>query len=100
MATGKAEAAAAIRAFKGPGHMLRIAGCHALAHMGIAAVGAITALHGFGRGPIRQNRRHAFHVLGKTHVEVPFVIGLKRLHAIGDLVLGQFLEVGDPVRVH
>ena len=100
MATGKAEAAAAIRAFKGPGHMLRIAGCHALAHMGIAAVSAITALHGFGRGHIRQDRRHSLHILGKPHVEVPLIISLKRFHPTGDRVLGQFLEVSNPVRVH
>ena len=100
MTAGKAKAAAAIGPLKGPGHVLGIAGCHALAHMGIAAVGAIAALHGFGRGHIGQDRRHAFHVLSKAHVEVPFVIRLKRFHPTGDRVLGQFLEVSNPVRVH
>ena len=52
MPAGEAEAAAAIGAFEGPGNMLEIAGRHALAHMGIAAVGAIPAPHGFGRGYI------------------------------------------------
>ena len=33
-------------------------------------------------------------------MEIPFVIGLKWFHSTGDRVLGQFLEVSDPVRVH
>ena len=97
---GKTEAAAAIGALKGPGNMLEIAGRHALAHMRVAAVGPIPAPHGFGRGHIRQDRRHAFHVLGKPHVEIPFIIRLKGLYPAGNGVFGEFLEIGHPVRVH
>ena len=44
--------------------------------------------------------RHSLHILGKPHVEVPLIISLKRFHPTGDRVLGQFLEVSNPVRVH
>ena len=49
----------------------------------------------------REDGRHAFHSLDKTHVIVPFIIDLERLHATRDGVLGQLLELRRaPVGLH
>jgi hypothetical protein len=82
-----------------PRHVLRLAAFHRRAHGRITAVRAVGPLHRFGRRHRRQNRRHAFHAVAKSHVEIPFVAKFERLHAARDRVFRQRLEVRLPKRI-
>ena len=53
-----------------------------------------------GRRQVGEDRRHVVRAAQEPHVVVPLVVGGEGLHAAGDLVLGQMLVVGRPVRVH
>ena len=100
MSAGETKPATAIGALKGPSHMLWFTCCHTLAHGWVTTVGAVTALHGLLGGHIRKNGCHPFHIRRKAHVKIPLIICLKRLYSIGNGVLGQILEFGDPMRVN
>ena len=66
MGAGEAEAAAAIGPLVGPGRMLG----HALAgqDVRIGPVGVVALAMGLVGRDRGENRRHAFHVVRKTHV--------------------------------
>ena len=80
--------------------MLRHLVLHFLAHGGIAAVRAVGAAHRALGCDGGEDGRHALHALAEAHVEIPFVIRAKRIHAARDRVRGQRLEARIPVRIH
>ena len=61
---------------------------------------SVLAARRVGRRHRGENRRHSLHPLAKAQVEIPFVPDLERLHAARDGVVGQFLEIGVPMRIH
>ncbi len=99
MAAGEAEAAPAVRSIKGPGNGLRQPIGHRLADVRVAGMRAVRAFHGIFRRVGGENMAQLT-FLRETHVEIPFVEYGVRFQAIADGVLGESLEIGDPMRVH
>ncbi len=101
MAAGEPEAAAAIGAHAGPGDGLRLLFFEHLAlHIGVAVVRAFAAIHGLGRGDGGENGSDPLQARAEAHVEIPFVSRAERVDAVADRVLGQFLEIREPVRIY
>ena len=100
VAAGESKAATAVGALECPRNVLTLARRDAFAHGRIAAVRAVAAFHCVGRGHVGEDGRHAFHVRREAHVKIPFVVGLKRLHAARDWMLGELFEMGGPMRIH
>ena len=98
---GAAEAAAPFGPLVGPGQHLTRALALGGADRGVVRVRAIGPLPCvIGRNG-RQDRRHACHRLAKSHVVIPFVVRLERLHSPRDRVpLGDLSLRQRPVRVH
>ncbi len=99
MAAGEAEAPSAVGAFVSPGHVLDFTAFESGAHVGIAGVVAIASPHRFLRGMGREDGSDALHPGDETHVEIPLVADLEGLHATGDGVGGEGLEIGIPMGV-
>jgi hypothetical protein len=100
MSAGETKAAPAIRALKRPRHMLRFASGHHFAHGRVARVRTIVAV-GRARGRHgAEDRRHPVHSVAEPHVEIPFVIHLKRLHPAGNRMVRQLFEIRHPMRIH
>lgn len=100
VSAGETEAAAAIGVFRYPHDVLGRLVRDQLAHGGIASVGIILAAHRARRRYIRENRGDAFHPGAEAHVEIPFIVRRKRLHAACDGVYGQCFEIPIPVWIH
>ena len=98
VATREPKAATTVFTPVCPGNVLGFTSGNRLANSRVATMGSITALHGFLWRHVTEDRNQlAFFVVAETHVEVPLVVCLERLHPTGNWMLRQVAEIRGPV---